>query len=159
MWKLLLVLVMALLAGPALAEWKMVDVSEDGVAVYKAYVLDHTGAVELQFYCDQEFPGIFDLTVYTGEDFQPKSNYPEDGELAVSIGAEGVATVTAFYHDFDGELLIFTTDFDVEGVGEVAMTMARATGDIGLTYYDRSYDFTADGAKSILKQFLQTCPR
>jgi hypothetical protein len=158
MRKLVLGLGLALLATPALAEWQMVEVSDPEIEAYKAYVVDHTGAIELQFYCDSEFPGLLDMTVYTAEDFEPKTSYAPEGDLAVLIDGEVVNTVTAFYDDHDGELLIFTSDFDIEGVDQIAMAMAKAGNEIGLTYFDRSYAFPAEAAKGIIKSFLNTCP-
>ncbi|MBE7731806.1 hypothetical protein [Devosia faecipullorum] len=158
MRRLLPVAALLLFAAPAQAEWFFVDVSDDEVIAYLVGTADTTGAFELQFYCDDWFVGNVELILYTAETFEPTTSYAEDGVLGVIIDGEPKAEVTAFFDSYEGEVLINTSSFEVDNLGDVVLAIAEARETIGLTYFDRSYVFPAENARSSIEQLAQNCP-
>lgn len=158
MRRLLPIVALSLLANPALAGWQFTDVSDDEIVAFKGWVLDTGGVVEMQYYCDDWFPGGIDLTIYTGEVHEPDSSYADEGVMSVSTDGEFAVEITAFFDHHDGELLIYTSNFEVENMGDVMLAMAYAEDIIEISYYGRDYVFSAGNAWAVLGQMADDCP-
>ncbi len=159
MRRVLIIAVLSLFASPAQAGWSFLDESDDQGPIFKAAVLDVGGKVELQYYCDDWFPGMIDLNIYTGETFDQNSAYAADGIMTVSIDGEASIDATAFFDDFEGELLIFTSNFDIENLEDVLIAMATAQQSIGVGFYGRNYLFPAENVFDVLQQMAEKCPQ
>jgi hypothetical protein len=158
MRRLMLIAALSLFANSAQAAWQFIDVSDDESIAFKAGALDVTGVVEMQYYCDDGFPGAIDLTIYTGETHEPDSSYATEGIMGVSVDGELEVEVTAFFDNFEGELLIYTSNFDVENMGDVMEAMFYAEDSIGISYYGRDYLFSAENVWTVLGQMADDCP-
>ncbi|UYO00451.1 MAG: hypothetical protein KIT02_04330 [Devosia sp.] len=154
----LLAAVFSLVASSAHAEWTFTDVSDEEVTAYKAWTTDFSGDLELQYYCDSLYPDAIDLIVYTGEDFEESTSYAEDGVMRVTIDGGSGLEVTGFFDNHDGELLVYTSSLEVDGVDRVVKAMAFAKDRIDISYYERSFSFPAAGSYDVLAKMVSDCP-
>ncbi|ODT78546.1 MAG: hypothetical protein ABS76_23665 [Pelagibacterium sp. SCN 64-44] len=145
-------------AQPAFAAWEFHDVTDDSGEAYVGTVLDDSGEILLEIYCDDWLPGMVDLTLYTGEAHDPDSSYADEGVMTVTADGASSVDITAFFDDMDGELLIYTSNFEVDNIVDVMLLMAQAQQTIGVTYFDRAYRFSAEDAFSVIERLATDCP-
>lgn len=146
-----------LLAGPAFAGWALDDISTEEGLAYRGWVPDSTGGAQLEIYCDDWWPGLIELTVYTGEMYEATTSYAEEGVMTVVVDGDEIIETTAYFDEMDEELVFFSSNFDVENMVEVVLLMAGAASTIDISYFDKTYRFSSENAHAVIEQLATDC--
>ena len=144
--------------SPALAGWQFADISDDSGTAFKSWVHDTAGTIEMEVYCDDWLPGLIDLTIYTTEAAGTDDMEAAEGTMVVVADGEQRMDVTAFLDDFDKELILYTSNFDIDNLLDLMLLMAKANQTIDVTYSGRSYRFSAEGAHDAISRMADMCP-
>ncbi len=159
MRRFLLVAVLCLFAGPALAAWQFDAINDEQGLAFRGWVAGVGGGTELEFYCDDWLPGMIDLVIYTGESTGPVEEEAEGDTMSVIADRTNLIEVTAFLDEMDGELVVYTSNFDVDNIVDMMLLMANAQQTIDIAFQDHRFQFSADGARTVISQMADSCPQ
>lgn len=158
MRRAVLIAAFCLIASSTEAAWEFSDVSDEDGKAYKGWAVDVSGELEAQIFCDDWFPDAMDITIYTAEKYDAKDSYPESGVMKVRIDDRKSVEVTAFYDEHEGELLVYTSSLEAEGVDAVLLVMARANSSIGFSFEGRDWRFPAENVFDVIEKMANACP-
>ncbi|GEM_PF-1695124 len=159
MRRFLLVSALCLFSGPALAAWQFESINDEQGVAFRGFVAGADDGTELEFYCDDWLPGMIDLVIYTGEVTGPVDEEAEGDAMSVIADRTNLIEVTAFIDEMDGELVVYTSNFDVDNIIDMMLLMANAQQTIDIAYQDHRFQFPAEGARSVISQMADSCPQ
>jgi len=140
------------LATPALAEpWSFEAVEDaDGLAGLTAYQWDETiDNVVLGYECDALF-GFEALYVQTEEMFEDGADYAAEVPTTFTVDGEAIE-ITGMFQNRGGYLFTYYDVLDVEGFSDLFDRLVAADDTIGVSLFNKSYSFSAEGAGDALK--------
>lgn len=159
MRRFFLVSVLCLFAGPAFAAWQFESINDEQSVAFRGFIAGAGDGTELEFYCDDWLPGMIDLVIYTGEVTGPIDEEAEGSIMSVIVDRTKLIEVTAFLDEMDGELVVYTSNFDVDNIVDMMLLMANAQQTIDIAYDDHRFQFAAEGAREVISQMVDSCPQ
>lgn len=149
----------ALLATtPALA-WDLNSEDTKKSWSYVAFQADKLDAVELQFYCDNEYPGDIQMLVFTDQDARKGDEDFPDVTVTAVVDDDVFADLIGYYDDVDGERTVVIDSPEEARLREFIATARDAKQPIHISYDGRSHRFATDNIVPVLDSFVEGCSR
>ncbi|WEK06179.1 MAG: hypothetical protein P0Y65_08000 [Candidatus Devosia phytovorans] len=126
---------------------------------YSAYQADKSGGVELQFYCDNDFPEDIQMLVFTDQDARPgDSDFPS---VSVKVVADNTSMtgLSGYYDEVDGERTLVVDTQEEVLLRDFITAASTAERPLQVEFDGLSHRFAVDGIADVLGDFVDGCDR
>lgn len=158
MRRIALVACFCLSAGPAMAAWQWDDLSNDDGLAYRTWSQAVGSTVELEIYCDDWSPGVLELVLYTGDPSRPIDLDDTALPMQVRVDDDQSMTVSVFRDEMNGEELFFTSNIDIDNLGDLLLMMAQAEQSIEIAFQGQQHRFGTEELFETLVDLTEICP-
>lgn len=148
-----------LVATPAMAAWELKTEGTKKTWSYAAYDGDKSGSLELQFFCDYQYPGEVQLLVFTNVDWTKDTDEQTPVEIIVNVDGQAFDPLAGFDDEVDDERVVYADTLDDEALHDVIEAARSATRSIEVTYEDVTHRFGVSNLGSALGELLEGCNR
>lgn len=149
----------ALLAVQPVFGWELSSSDTKKTWTYSAYQADKSGGVELQFYCDSDYPDDITMLVFTDQDARPgDSEFPSISVDAVADDLK-LTDLSGYYDEVDGERTLVVDSPEDERVRDFLTAAQAAKRPLQVEFDTYSYRFGVDGISGALGDFIKGCER
>ncbi len=149
----------AALAASPVAAWELDSSDAKKAWSYTAFQADKTGGVELQFFCDHNYPNDIQMLLFTAVDAQEGDK--ERPGVAVSVVVNGTSfdDLNGYCDAVEGERTVVVDTLEESRLRQVLATARGATQPLQILYDGRSQRFGIDGIVETLDRFVGGCER
>lgn len=145
-----------LVAQPALA-WEInSDVTKKSWS-HAAFQADKDGGVELQFYCDNEYPDDIQMLVFTDVDADGSEKDFPSVAVKTTIDDQSFDELAGYYDSVDDERVVVIDTIEDERVRDVVAAARNAKHPIVIDFEGRTVRFGTDDITPTLASFTEGC--
>lgn len=144
-------------ATPAFADWQLRPESTKKTWSFAAFESDKTGSLELQFFCDHEYPGEVQMLVFTGADWTAEPDAQTAVEMIVTIDGTAFPPLSGFDDDVDAERVVYADTLDDKALFDVIDAAKAASRSIVVDFEDTTYRFGVAKIEPMLTEFMAGC--
>lgn len=148
-----------LVATPAMAAWELKTEGTKKTWSYAAFDGDKSGSLELQFFCDYQYPGEVQLLVFTNEDWTKDTDEQTPVEITVNVDGKTFDPLAGFDDEVDDERVVYADTLDDEALYDVIEAAKAATRSVEVTYEDVTHRFGVANLGTALGELLEGCNR
>lgn len=146
-----------LVATPALADWDITTESTKKTWSYAAFDSDKTGSIELQFYCDHEYPGEVQLLVFTGDDWTGGPDEQNPVDMTVNVDGKEFAGLAGHDDEVNAERVVYADTLDDKALFDVIEAAKVAERSIVVSYEQATHRFPVVNLQPVLAEFMTGC--
>ncbi|UXN75876.1 hypothetical protein N8D56_27120 (plasmid) [Devosia sp. A8/3-2] len=126
---------------------------------YTAFQTDKTGGVELQFFCDHNYPGDIQMLVFTDVDAEEGDKERPSSAVSIVVNGTSFDDLNGYYDAVEGERIVVVDTLEESRLRQVLATARGATQPLQILYDGRSQRFGIDGIVETLDSFVGGCER
>nr|WP_314259882.1 hypothetical protein [uncultured Devosia sp.] len=139
--------------------WELSSTDTKKTWTYSAYQADKSGGVEMQFYCDNDYPGDIQMLVFTDMDARPGDSDFPDVAVKVVAGDTSMTGLSGYYDEVDGERTLVVDTKEEPRVRDFISAAQGAIQPLQVEFDGRSHRFAANDAGEVLGDFMAGCDR
>ncbi|HEY8577141.1 MAG TPA: hypothetical protein VIL88_12455 [Devosia sp.] len=145
-------------AAPA-AAWDINSSESKKAWSYAAFQSDKSGAVELQFFCDESYPEDIQMLVFTDLEADGSEEDFPSVPVTATVGDETFEDLSGYYDEVDGERTVVIDTLEEDRVRDIIGAARDASQPLQVSYDGRSHRFGIDNIAEVLDQFTDGCER
>jgi hypothetical protein len=148
-----------LITTPAMADWDITRESTKKTWSVAAFDSDKSGSLELQFYCDYQYPGEVQMLVFTGDDWTGGPDEQNPVEISVTIDGKAFDPLNGYDDEVDEERVVYGDTLDDKALFDVIEAAKVAKQSIVVKYEAVTHRFPVVNLEPTLTELLSDCNR
>ena len=149
----------AFLVTTPVVAWELDGTESKKTWSYVAFQSDKSGAIELQFYCDESYPDDIQMLVFTNTDSDATDDDHPSVAVKVGVDDETFDDLSGYYDAVDGERTLVLDTVEEKRVRDVIAAARGAKQPLQVYYDGQSHRFAVEDIAQTLGDFVEGCDR